>query len=333
MQKRILLAVVAVFVTVLSTFAQKAGGKYEKAGGSANFYIAPNLSPMASNDTLVPPIFSESCAASLITYYSNNWGFISGTNGYGDFEKAQLFSLPATGSNFKIQELWAFFIVASPIGNGPLRGKIYSESGGAPNTLLATSADIQVGQIALDDNFIVPTIFAFAPAVNITGSKFFGSVDIRDLYATSDTVGLWMTEDGCGDGAETYELWNDETWNPIDEAWNGLESNFLMGVVVQFDEASSTNAPASLNGLSLYPASPNPASTELRLPYSLENAGNTEISIYSTDGRLIQRIDKGFQPAGKFTEVLDINQLPAGAYIYGVSTNSARLMSRFVVER
>ena len=84
-------------------------------------------------------------------------------------------------------------------------------------------------------------------------------------------------------------------------------------------------------GLTLYPAMPNPAGDFTRLRYELSENSQVNIEIYSADGRLLQRIDKGMQGAGEYQERIALDQYPAGQYVYGIVTDQSRLMSKFVV--
>lgn len=282
-------------------------------------------------DTVYGSAFSETCGSTVTVSNSSGWGFISGTNDYIDLEKAQRITLgPGT---FTVQEVWAFFAYASQVNNGNLRAKIYSATpGGSPAALLGVSEDIQVSDI--DTSGISPTVFTFSTLPTVTGNEIFVSIDISDLYATQDTVGLWMSPDGCGDGTDAYELWEDGTsWYSFDDpsSW-GVETNLLIGVVVE-DGSVSTQSPLEMNGLQLFPATPNPATDDIRIGYYLNDASKVQIQVYAQDGRVVHSVNKGLQSPGQFTETLRIGQLPVGVYTYGVTTDKAQLMSKFVVKR
>ncbi len=328
----------ALFLGLMTTAltAQRSANGAIDATHFDNRITVRSSGPRVENDTLFGAAFALPCGDQITSFFSNNWGFISGTNGYTDFEKAQRITLGA-GNNFTVQEIWGFFAAASEVNNGPLRAKVYSTSaGGAPTTELGVSADINVSDIDTSSSSLVPTIFTFATPPAVTGPEIFISIDFEDLYASQDTVGLWMTADECGDGNDAYELWGDGSgWFPLDspDSW-GLETNLLIGVVVAFDPISSQSPEpvAGMNGLRIFPASPNPTSADLNINYQLDQSSKLQIEIYATDGKLLQRIDKGIQPSGRFTEILNTEQFPAGAYVYGVITETARLMNRFVVE-
>lgn len=298
--------------------------------------VTGTFAEFVENDTLFGPAFELECSNQVTTLLSNDWGYITGMNEYLDVEKAQRITLGA-GSNFAVQEVWGFFSVASEVDNGPLRAKIYTVGAdGAPDTLVATSTDINVSDIDTSSTSIVPTAFVFPSLPTVSGPEIFVSIDMSDLYATEDTVALFMTQDGCGDGNDAYELWGDGSgWFAFDDpsSWQ-VEANLLIGVVVQFDPVVSASEPfASMNGLRIFPATPNPTADDIRVGYQLDEAGKVQIELYSSDGHLLQTIHKGYQTPGKFSEVIRTNQLPAGSYVYGITTGKARLMNRFVVKR
>ena len=335
MKSKILFCLLFSGLIAAAVTAQKtSGGVRETVRFSSP--VAGTLAEFVENDTLLGAAFDQECSNQITTLLSNDWGYITGMNEYLDAEKAQRITLGA-GSNFVVQEVWGFFSVASEVNNGALRAKIYTVGAdGAPDTLIATSTDINVSDIATSSMAIVPTAFEFPSLPAVSGPDIFVSIDMSDLYATEDTVALWMTQDGCGDGNDAYELWGDGSgWFAFDsgDSWQ-VETNLLIGVVVQFDPVVSASEPfASMNGLRIFPATPNPTSDDIRVGYQLEEAGKVQIELYSTDGHLLQTIHKGYQTPGEFTEVIRTTQLPAGSYVYGITTEKARLMNRFVVKR
>lgn len=336
MKKNIFFSALLLGLMTTALTAQRSVNGAMEAIPFENRITVRSSGPRVENDTLLGPAFALPCGDQITTYFSSGWGYIAGNNAFSDFEKAQRITL-GEGNNFTVQEVWGFFAAASEVNDGPLRAKVYSTTaGGAPTTELGVSTDINVSDIDTSSTSLVPTIFTFTTPPAVTGPEFFVSIDFRDLYASQDTVGLWMSQDDCGDGNDAYEFWGDGMgWFPIDSpsSW-GFEANFLIGVVVAFDPISSQSPEpvAGMNGLRVFPASPNPTSENLNINYQLDQSSKVQIEIYSTDGKLLQRIDKGIQPSGRFTETLITEELPAGSYVYGVITEKARLMNRFVVE-
>ncbi|MFN7115222.1 MAG: T9SS type A sorting domain-containing protein [Saprospiraceae bacterium] len=287
-------------------------------------------------DTIFFPAAAEECG-NLVTSYevSEVWGFVAGTNGYGDLEKAQRL-VYTNNSPYVVREVWGFFAYASAVDTGNLRMKIYrvDAATGGPAELLATSEDIRTSDIQTDTVGILPTIFAFEDSVVLNDTSFFASLDLSDLYEAEDTVALFMTNDTCGRGADAWELFSDgATWLPINDrnSWQ-LNANWIIAAVVEFNETTDVDDPfVAQKGLRIFPPSPNPTNNWVNLPFQLDNTSTVDIEIYSTNGALLQRLHLGQKLPGQHTVEVDVQSLPPGAYVYGIITNEARLMSRFVV--
>ncbi|MEZ4992627.1 MAG: T9SS type A sorting domain-containing protein [Saprospiraceae bacterium] len=343
-KQSILLLLISLFIS-LSLAAQKrqfAGSITTKAYAS---FPQQELEQRLALDTLVPPIFDDECSFNLAAFpLTNYWGRLGGMNGYGDKEKAQLLN-NETNTIIRVNQGMAWFNRAKGVGNGNLRMKVYAPDGtdangrnGAPGTLLGQSDDLRVSDIQVDDSLVVTTFFPFSNPVTLGDNSFYMSVDMADLYATNDTVDLLHTLIGCGNGLESYELWSDDSWNSMQDAWSSstttFDINFFIFAIVEFDDPSGVVDPYVLqNGLRLFPAAPNPARNVVRLGYELEESGPVQIEIYSPDGRQLQKINLGQQPAGRYAEEIAVGDFPVGSYIYGVVTDKSRLMSKFVVNR
>ncbi len=335
MKKEIFYSALAVCLMANTLFAQRSTNGIQKAIRLNVPVTTERFTPLAENDTLFGPAFSLACGANITSYGSQNGGLVGGVNGYGDREKAQRIFL-GEGDNFTVQEVWGFFSSVHQIG-GPatLRAKVYAiDAEGAPGTLLGTSSNVSVSDIDTSSTALVPTAFDFPTPIAVSGSEIFVSIDISGLYASQDTVGLWMTEDGCGSEDDAYELWEDgTTWATVSSGWT-IETNFLIAAVVQFDPVSSVNSPvASVEGIALFAAAPNPGSDEIVIGYALDESTRLQIQLYSMDGQLLQTIDKGLLTPGEFKETLRVDRLPAGTYVYGLITEKGRLMNKLVVER
>ncbi|MFK7923461.1 MAG: T9SS type A sorting domain-containing protein [Bacteroidia bacterium] len=291
-------------------------------------------------DTLFAPSFSQTCGQTVISFIpsgANDWGFLSGTNSFGDLEKAQRFDF--TGStSFTVQEIWAYFSDASVVGDADITAKVYSaNSADAPDALLGTSAAVKTSAVVQPDSVARPTIFAFSTPVGISDPSFFASIDLSALYAAQDTAGLFTTDDRsapCGSGNAAWEKWSDNSWHTYTDtlSWGSDIDNYI-GVLVEFTATDIEDSKAVWNNLTLRPAYPNPASNLLSINFDIAEASEVEIVVYTIDGKVIQQVKKGTMAAGTYSEVIDIESLAAGTYAYGVFVEGARLMNRFVVVR
>lgn len=290
----------------------------------------------AEMDTLLFSASVEDCSNSVTSFGINgNWGLVAGTNGYGDREKAQRLTYTAN-SPYRVTEVWGFFAEAIVVGNGTLKAKVYAAdaANGGPGTLLGTSGLVNTTNVKTDAQGVPATIFPFSTPAKVSTDEFFISIDFSALYAAQDTVGLFHTAQDCGSGDDTWELFSDgTTWTAINSAisWQ-FNANWIMGAVVEFDASTSVNDPfVAQNGLQLFPATPNPTNDWVKLPYQLESATTVNIEVYSADGKLLQRMQKGEQLAGRYAEQMNTQSLANGTYVYRIVTEEASIMSRFVV--
>jgi hypothetical protein len=288
-----------------------------------------------SQDTIFYPAASEDCGNFVFIYPAGDeWGYVGGTNGYGDIEKAQKLTYTAN-TPYTIKEVWGYFSNATAVGNGLLRMKVYTVDAltGAPDSLLGQSDSLRTSNLKTDSVQVPATVFRFSRPVVVRDTAFFVSADISALYTARDTVALFMTEADCGDGADAWERFSDSTWVAIDStvSWE-IESNWVVAAVVEFNPTTGINDPFVANqGLRLFPAAPNPTSDWIELPYEIENASRITIEVYSADGKVLRRLNRGQQASGLYKERLNVNDLAPGTYVYGIITDETRMMSRFVV--
>lgn len=296
------------------------------------------ISPRAVMDTLVPPSWLLTCGTQAVSFTINgSWGFIGGTNQFQDTEKAQRYTFTEV-SPVNITETWVFFSNASVVGDADVTVKIYSvAANGEPDVLLGTSDVVKPSGFVLDDDVVLPTSFPFSNPALVEVTDFFVSVDFSDSYNNAtDTLGIFMSEQDCGSGDDSWEKFGTGEWFPISNntsSW-GLDSDFWILPILEFEDPSNTtDAFAAKNGLQIFPARPNPAHERVDLPYELNKGSKVTIEVYAADGRLIERMDKGQLGPGSHVENYAVRHLPAGNYVYGIITEEARIMSRFVVNR
>lgn len=297
-----------------------------------------DIAPRAVMDTLVPPSFLLSCGDQAVSFTINdNWGFIGGTNQFGDTEKAQQYSF-AEVSPFNITEAWVFFAEAAVVGDADVKVNVYSvASNGEPDVLLGSSDPVKPSNFILDDQNAFPTSFTFSTPALVEVPDFFISVDFSDSYNTmTDTIGIFMSDQECGSGDDSWEKFSTGEWFPISNgtaSW-GLNSDFWILPILEFEDPSNTtDVFAAKNGLQIFPARPNPAYERVDFPFELSKGSKVTIEVYAADGRLVERLDKGQLGPGSYLENYNVRDLPAGSYVYGVITEEARIMSRFVVNK
>jgi hypothetical protein len=262
------------------------------------------------NDTLIPSGLLLACGDTVTIYSSSdNWGYVTGTNGYGDKEKAQRFSFP-NFSGAAVVEAWVFFAEKGGPGTAQITTKAYSAASAtaAPGALLGTSTARTAAQVALNPTSLVPTIFPFPTAAALTSADFFLSVDINAAYGTGDTLGIFSTRDDCGGGA--WEKFSDDRWFSFTDATSwGLSLSLYVLPILQ--RATSLDAEA-LRGQTYVSREGN----EMVLVREGYAAHAASMKLYTAQGQLVA--DWQAQPGERAT--FDASQLPEGVYVWVVET-------------
>ena len=283
-------------------------------------------------DTLIPDVFFDTCSNSLFSFGDPSfWGVVGGTNEFIDLEKAQRFEYQA--GSIEVTDVFVAFSNASVVGDGEVRIKIYNEdpATGAPGELVGTSDPLRVSELLTDPMQVLLTQFTFSEQAIATTANFYVSVDISELYDTRDTVGIFMTNFNCGDGALSWELFSDGvTWMAIEDSWS-LESNYFIAAIIDFNETTTSTEDifGDIQELSVWP---NPVKDLLQVSYELERQSDVEFSIYGTDGRLAYRESVANDLPGTKTKSIDLSGVAAGAYFIQVRTGNGVRSSRILIE-
>ncbi len=76
---------------------------------------------------------------------------------------------------------------------------------------------------------------------------------------------------------------------------------------------------------------PNPANPSSLLTYILSDNSDVRISLYSADGRCVQKVFEGTQGAGSHQQNINTSELTAGIYLLKLSSPSGQIVKRLVV--
>lgn len=334
MRLKFLLLTILLSMFVLVSFGQERNISPVKS----RMYANPQNPHARDNEFVFYPTVDDECSATVTVFEINDrWGFVSGTNGFGDKEKAQYMEFSGS-AEFTVIGVGAFFAETGVVDNGEVTAKVYSVLGTpelGPDELLSTSEPVNASDLVPpNDSSVELTVFEFSEdeMASIADSHFFVSIDFSDLYNTNDTVALYQTVDGCGDGSNTWEKWEDDEWSSIEEAWD-LNSDFLLTAIVFFEGMSTSDEYISHQGLQLYPVTPNPASVRTVLNYGLESDQPVDITIFDAQGKLVKQIKHALQNAGRHQEEIFTHDFTPGSYYYQIATRSGRLISTFMIQR
>lgn len=265
----------------------------------------------------------------LTLYGASGGGYVIGNNGYGDKAKAQ--ALMFSG-DVVIDELLFFFGGKTATSGDPASkvvAKVWamdgtgtsstSETAAAPGTTLA-AADININD--------VDTTGAFTSAMvgPLTASSVAVGIDVTTL-AAGDTVGLTSTQFGTASSTDaTWELWSDDVWHTILEAWG---DDLDIGVAVVLTPVVGMEEP-SLNGMTMVFQNGNVVDDRLNITYSLEQATDASLRVHDATGRQVINERLGNRSAGTHNLSLDMAGLGAGQYYVTLVTNGTGLSKKIV---
>lgn len=253
---------------------------------------------------------------------SNNSGYVSGHNGYGDLGKAEFFS-QAVPANYQVVGVLIGFGVAK---NGNTTNTFNVNvwngggAGGGPGTV-AVSATKTYADAAADVTNGNLTYTALTPT-SITAPYFAG---ITFTYAAGDTLAIIHTADGEVAPGTAWEQFDTGTWYALNSAssW-GVDVGLI--VLPILCDPSSTNEPIK-DGIVIYP---NPTSGQLVLHNSNNTADPAVIRITNMVGQVM--ITNNLSSFSG-THYMDLSGLANGLYSVEVVTGNTNMTYRIVLNK
>ncbi len=217
-----------IFCSVLIVFSINLNAQTNKK--SPTFFSTYNLTAVKNysekslpfqTDTIKPASFAMPCyttnpSNALVQYYADvktphDSGYVSGTNIYGDLEKAQHFvnttSTTLTGCAVLLK--CAFSSTSVTIGT---KVKLYGYSAGVPTTSVITTSSL-TPQNNLTNGLAV---FTFSVPIVIS-TDFVMSVVLPNHIG--DTTAIYSTLASCNSGSNSWEKAMDNTWGSIHNNW------------------------------------------------------------------------------------------------------------------
>ncbi len=297
------------------------------SSGNLNAEDQMNLNIESALDTMIPGSLSAAGCDTPFLYTSAS-GFVCGTNEYGDYEKAQLYDFTGNGN---IVAVLVAFAAKIDIDGGNVIGTAYTSNAGVPDVSLGTTPAVTVSNC---DTSGLLTVFMFTSPVAVS-DNFFVGFDVQALYATGDSIGAYITKDGCFSGTQrAYEQWSDGTWYPFNDGTNQtwqLDADMFVFPVVNVLGAGVNHI--SKNELSLFGNYPNPADASTSIQYSLNEASDVSIHIYDASARLIKSVSLGNHAPGVYNHEMNVSDLSEASYFYSINTNNATLFSQMIINR
>lgn len=276
-------------------------------------------------DTLSGPI-TAACDATP-TLFTSADGFVLGGNEYGDLEKAVFIQTETSGLVYS-----GLAYVAAKLGgsNENFSAKLYNGTLAAgPTTAFATSSPVNYADIDTVGNY---TTFAFDTPQEYDGSLYLSfEVSQGDaIYGIVSTTGK-----DCGNGA-LWELWDDNTWGNVATGWQNQETGQLLDIAMYAFLEVETGSTVGLDDTNLIERGsqkvfPNPANESAQLVFSLVEASDITVRVYSTTGVLVDTYEAGKQNVGLNSLTINTQDMSQGHYIYSIQTDAGVRNGKFAV--
>jgi PKD repeat protein len=313
---------------------------YGSAERNAKYYFTRSESKELFNfskgniDTLNYPL-----SGTYTWYYSEQGGYVTGNNEFGDLAKSNYFEISQPVSLTGI--LFDFLLAKG--GNPSIEFVVWDNTGSNhyPGNVIASQA-INLNEIKDDITNNQLTHIQFDNPVTLTTS-FYAGVILPDN--AGDTLAIWSNTDGDTFPGIAWEKWNDNTWHPIssDQTW-GLDIAMAIFPVIDDEVAltanfssSSTNIMVgqSVNFIDQSAGNPtawewifeggDPAVSSLQNPvvtYNETGSFNVTLTVWKETENDSKTINDYIQVSGSSVEIDTLNYPLAGDYAVYVTENN-----------
>ena len=113
----------------------------------------------------------------------------------------------------------------------------------------------------------------------------------------------------------------------------GLRKFFKPARFLLLDPNAPAATPAERGGVGSSSFYPNPAAATTKLEYDVKKAGPVSVDLLDKDGNKLRTLlAETQQEKGAHTQALNLSDLPAGTYLYKITTKSGTQTKRFVKE-
>lgn len=239
-------------------------------------------------DTINSPVSATWSAISYeaIDPFGQKIGYINGTNGYGDLQKANFYDLGATAYNYILGTLVKFGKANTATAdnlNKYIYFRVYAADGNksAPKTLL-TTAQKTLAEVKADVDAGRNTVVVFPSATALpTNKKFYVSVDIGNFswpYNNKAKDSIWIA--GTADDEVlpnvAWEYGQDSNWNKYPQNWSNPNdaSNDLDVTLWIFPHVSTSAAGCTLLPVNLLSFTAEKANKDVQLKWEISDELN-----------------------------------------------------------
>lgn len=312
-----------------ATMAQRQVGTATRADMPAGDFLrtpTDSIVSAALNDPdMQPTIYGVSAA--------NGGGWVVGTNGYGDKAKAQAFTLDNAVSAEGIGVVVSEKRTGSGNPNASVAFKIYQNNGAGVNSASAITTGAPGDEWASVDVLLndLDTTGAWTwvnvPPVYVT--DFFSvGVDFSGL-TSGDSLGILSTDDGYTEYQDfSWELWSDDTWHTMLQAWP-LDIDFFISVIVDASSVGIDDA-GTFNGMRMSFLNGNLVGQDVELAYTVDHSAMMQLIVTDAAGRTVLNENLGNIAAGLYNRSLNASSWNAGTYYVVLVADGQTLTKKMV---
>ncbi len=286
------------------TYSNPGTYSVELTVGNANGTCTTNLTITVTNpgstsgcDTLI----NISAADTLRLYSTNNGGYISGWNGYGDLSKAEAYSNYSPYNSITGMELFLYGV--NDGGNGAtVDFNIWDDNGGTPGSIIA-STQVSLANIQASTSGNGIYLVTFPSSVTINGGTIYCGITMNGFASYpggQDSLGIVTNSVYDLTANSGWEQWSDGTWYDMNSAW-GYDFSYYIRPILCGGCAS---------GLVMNPATNNATCGNNNGQINITVSGGTPPYQYSIDGGTTYQSTSNF--SGLAAGSYDVNILDGG---------------------
>lgn len=268
------------------------------------------------------------------------WGFIAGTNEYGDRGKYQRFEVY---DKPYLAAARIFFGAAIVVGTPDTVWVVVRDVDTVGPGPIVASVSLTTDQI---DTTGIGNLIEFNPRPQFQGEGFITDtlyIGVEWSEAVDDTFAVLADSNGHGEQAQRVweymyyqDAWRMWPWydSPDPDFEWALDSDLW---ITAYLAATPTGVqppegrfPSSY---SLDQNFPNPFNPSTSIPYSVPERSSVRLEVFDILGRNVATVVTGEQDPGKHAAVFDARDLPSGVYLYRLQAGSSTQARKMVIAK
>ncbi len=273
-----------------------------------------------SGQTTVQQIFYGNTPYTVtVSTDQGGWGFVAGTNSYGDLGKYQRFDI---SQNAKLTGTYIYFAGKTITGSADNFNVVVKQrdaATGAPGSTLYTQS-YSTNIIDITTPGTSRNYFPITPNQNLTSPFFIG---IEWASGIDDRFGIIMDASTEGEGAKrAWEKWDTGAYHAMADAWNTMDRDLWIAAEVEVSSGIEDGNNAIPTGFALNQNYPNPFNPTTVISYQLPTSAFVRLTVYDILGNEVAALVGKEQHAGYYSVTFNAKNLTSGIYFYRLEAGS-----------